>query len=117
VKEEILERGQTTGEISRPGFVALSRFTVANGMTDRVKQAFFERPHLVDGAPGFVRMDVITPLDSPDEIWLMTFWSDEESFKVWHRSHLYRDSHAGIPKGLKLVRGSTQIRYFEHVCS
>jgi heme-degrading monooxygenase HmoA len=101
----------------RPGFVALSCFTVANGMTDRVKQAFLDRPHLVDGAPGFVRMDVITPLDSPDEIWLMTFWSDEASFQVWHHSHLYRESHVGIPKGLKLVPGSTQIRYFEHVGS
>jgi heme-degrading monooxygenase HmoA len=104
-------------------FVAMSQFTVVNGgeggegMTERVKQAFLDRPHLVDGAPGFVRMEVISPLDAPDEIWLLTYWTDEESFRTWHHSHLYRDSHAGIPKGLKLDPKATRIRYFEHVAS
>jgi heme-degrading monooxygenase HmoA len=99
------------------GFVALSRFTVANGMTAEVKRAFLERPHLVDEAPGFVRMEVMSPVDAPDEIWLLTFWSDEPSFRAWHHGHLYRESHAGIPKGLKLVPKSVEIRYFEHVGS
>ncbi|HEX2223121.1 MAG TPA: antibiotic biosynthesis monooxygenase [Thermoanaerobaculia bacterium] len=101
----------------------MSQFTVVNGgegeggMTERVKQAFLDRPHLVDGAPGFVRMEVISPLDAPDEIWLLTYWTDEESFRTWHHSHLYRDSHAGIPKGLRLDPKATRIRYFEHVAS
>ena len=99
------------------GFATLSRFTVANGMTAEVKRAFLERPHQVDGAPGFVRMEVISPVDAPDEIWLLTFWSDEQSFRVWHHGHQYRESHAGIPKGLKLVPKSVEIRYFEHVGS
>ena len=99
------------------GFVALSRFTVANGMTAEVKQAFAERPHFVDHAPGFVRMDVISPVDVPEEIWLLTYWTDEASFRVWHRSHLYRDSHKGIPKGLKLVPKSARMQYFELVAT
>jgi heme-degrading monooxygenase HmoA len=98
-------------------FVALSRFTVANGMEAEVKQAFVERPHLVDGAPGFLRMEVLTPVDDPREIWLLTYWSDEASFEAWHRSHLHHEAHKGIPKGLKLMPKSTQVRYFEHVCS
>lgn len=100
-----------------PGFVALSRFTVANGMTEQVKRAFMERPHLVDQASGYVRMEVISPLDCPEEIWLITYWRDEESFKTWHRSHEYHQSHSGIPKGLKLVPKSTAVRYFEYVAS
>ena len=59
------------------GFVALSRFVVANGMIDEVKAAFRNRPHLVEEAPGFVRMEVLSPLDRPEEVWLMTYWSDE----------------------------------------
>jgi heme-degrading monooxygenase HmoA len=35
----------------------LSRFTVANGMEAEVREAFVNRPHLVAGAPGFVRPD------------------------------------------------------------
>jgi heme-degrading monooxygenase HmoA len=101
---------------TRP-FVALSRFVVANGMTTAVKEAFVRRPHLVDGAPGFVRLDVISPVDAPDEIWLLTYWTDEHSYRSWHHGHTYRAAHAGIPKGLRLVRGSAQLRYFEHVSS
>lgn len=98
-------------------FIALSKFTVANEMMGQVRQAFLERPHLVDTAPGFVRLEVLTPLDSPNEIWLFTYWTDEQSFKLWHHSHLYHESHKGIPKGLKLVPRSVSLRYFEQVCS
>jgi heme oxygenase (mycobilin-producing) len=110
---------RTISEIapSPQGFAALSRFTIANGMAAQVKAAFRDRPHLVDGATGFRRMEVISPVDRPEEIWLLTFWTDEESFRTWHRSHLYRDSHKGIPKGLKLVPGETEIKHFEHVAS
>lgn len=96
-------------------FVAMSKFAIANGMTAEVKQAFRERPHLVDDAPGFVRMDVISPVDVPEEIWLITYWTDEPSYRTWHRGHTYHASHQGIPKGLKLVPKSTEIRFFEHV--
>ena len=98
-------------------FVALSKFSVANGMAPEIKEAFLNRPHLVDTAPGFLRMDVISPVDNPDEIWLLTYWADESSYKVWHRSHAYHDSHKGIPKGLKLVPKSAQVSFFEHVAS
>ena len=54
----------------------LSRFVVANDMDTEVKRAFILRPHLVDGAAGFVRMDVLSPEDMPNEIWLMTYWAD-----------------------------------------
>ncbi len=98
-------------------FIALSQFTVANGMTEQVKDAFANRPHLVEEAPGFLRLEVISPLDDGDEIWLLTYWRDEESFRSWHHSHLYHDSHRGIPKGLKLVPQSARLRFFEHVAS
>jgi hypothetical protein len=50
------------------GFVAVSRFSVANGMIAEVKDAFRNRPHLVDGASGYHRMEVISPVDHPTEI-------------------------------------------------
>jgi len=98
-------------------FIALSQFTVANDMTEQVRDAFKLRPHLVEKAQGFLRLEVISPLDNRDEIWLLTYWSDEESFRAWHHSHRYHDSHRGIPKGLKLVPRSVRLRFFEHVAS
>lgn len=98
-------------------FVALSQFTIANDMTEQVKDAFIKRPHLVEEAPGFLRLEVISPLDNTNEIWLLTYWRDEASFKTWHHSHLYHDSHKGIPRGLKLIPKSARLRFFEHICS
>jgi heme oxygenase (mycobilin-producing) len=119
--DEARERGvgvsRDEARESEVGFVALSRFVIANGMAAEVKAAFRNRPHLVDGVSGYVRMDVVSPLDVPEELWLITFWTDQASFDAWHHSHLYRGSHAGIPRGLKLVPAETQIRRFEHVAS
>ncbi len=98
------------------GFVALSRFVVANGMEAEVKAAFRERPHLVDRAAGFVRMEVLCPLDRPQEIWLVTHWCCADDYRAWHRGHGYRESHRGIPKGMKLIGRETFIREFEVIC-
>ena len=100
-----------------PQYVAISRFRVRNGMAADVVDAFRSRPHSVDHAPGFVRMDVISPENDPAEFWLLTYWTDENSFREWHRSHEYRESHAGIPKGLKLDPTVTEVRAFKYVAS
>jgi heme-degrading monooxygenase HmoA len=93
--------------------VALSRFTIANGMAEEVRSAFQQRPHLVDDASGFLGMEVMSPVDNTAEIWLVTHWRDEQSYRAWHRGHDYHESHKGIPKGLKLVPKSTEIRLFQ----
>jgi heme-degrading monooxygenase HmoA len=98
-------------------FVALSKFTIANEMDLAVKEAFRNRPHSVEAAPGFMRLDVLSPEENPKEIWLITYWSAREHFEEWHKSHLYRESHSGIPKGLKLVPKTTSLTFFEHVAS
>jgi len=98
-------------------FVALSKFVVANEMEEAVAQAFVNRPRLVEQTPGFVRLDVIRPVDHPKEFWLVTYWNDEASYRTWHRGHLYKDSHDGIPKGLKLVQKMQEVRFFTHVTS
>ena len=98
-----------------PAYVSISRFRVRNGMEGDVAEAFRGRPHLVDDAPGFVRMDVLSPAEDPSEFWLVTYWTDEESFRAWHRGHTFRESHAGIPKGLKLDAAATELRTFRYV--
>ena len=96
-------------------FLALSKFKVRNGREADVRDAFLQRPHLVDDAAGFVRMDVVSPTSDAAEFWLLTYWRDEESFRQWHHSHLYRESHAGIPSGLKLVPESTELLTFHYI--
>jgi len=96
-------------------FVAMSRFCISNGMTEAVREAFRNRPHMVDSVEGFVRMEVLRPRELSDEFWLLTFWVNEASFRSWHSSHSYHESHAWIPKGIRLVPGRTRIEFFEHI--
>ncbi|MEX2563485.1 MAG: antibiotic biosynthesis monooxygenase family protein [Nitriliruptoraceae bacterium] len=96
-------------------FVALSRFEVMPGWEDSVAEAFVARPHQVENAPGFVRLEVLRPADNAAEFWLLTFWTDEESFRSWHRSHDRKAAHAGMPPGLRLRPGSAELSSFELV--
>ncbi|WP_207433642.1 antibiotic biosynthesis monooxygenase family protein [Sabulibacter ruber] len=96
-------------------FISISTFTIANDTEESVKEAFRNRPHMVDDAPGFLKLEVLSPQDNPKEIWLKTYWQDEESFKTWYKSHQYHDAHKGIPKETKLVPGSVRVRYFSLV--
>ena len=56
-------------------------------------------------------MEALSPLRAPNEIWLTTYREDQLSYQRWHRSDLYCESHAGIPKGLKLVPSAKQLRF------
>lgn len=95
--------------------MVISRFSVANGMSDAVREAFLNRPHLVEKTAGFIRMEVANPTNDPAEFWLMTWWRDKAAFDAWHGSHAYHDSHIGIPKGLKLDPTRTAITHFDVV--
>jgi len=97
-------------------FTAISIFEVRNNLEEEVKAAFQNRPKLVDSAEGFVGLNVLSPKENPAEFWLITHWETEEHFHHWHKHHKSA-SHQGIPKGLKLVKRSFTLRYFEHITS
>lgn len=97
-------------------FTAISKFEVRNNMEDEVREAFINRPKLVEEADGFVGLNVISPKENPAEFWLITHWEDEESFHHWHEHHR-SESHQYIPKGLKLVKRSFSLNYFDHITS
>ena len=53
--------------------LALSRFTIASDdMITPMREAFVQRPHQVDQAAGFIRMEIVSPADTPREFWLLT---------------------------------------------
>lgn len=95
--------------------LGISRFRVANGMESDVKEAFFNRPHLVDSVPGFLGMETFTQQDDATIFHLVTRWTDVESFKSWHSSPAHHQSHKGIPKGLKLDPGFTEVVIMERL--
>jgi heme-degrading monooxygenase HmoA len=87
----------------------ISRFRVRNGMEEEVRQAFLNRPHLVDGVPGFRSLNVMTDAADPAVFLLLTQWADQESFRTWHSSDAHHQSHGLMPKGLKLDPAFTSL--------
>jgi heme-degrading monooxygenase HmoA len=96
--------------------LALSRFKVANGLENSVARAFLNRPRLVEHAEGFLGMDVFTDNGDASIFYLSTRWATEFAFRQWHSSEAHHASHQGIPKGLKLDPGFTQLVIMEHLC-
>ncbi len=85
-------------------------------MEEEVKVAFKNRLKYVDNAEGFIGLSVLRPKENSAEFWLITHWETEEHFHHWHKHHKSA-SHQGIPKGLKLVKRSFTLRYFENITS
>lgn len=95
--------------------LAVSRFKVANGLAPHVRQAFLERPRLVDAAPGFLGMETFTESGDPNAFYLVTRWTDAASFHAWHRGDAHHASHQGIPKGLRLDPSFTRILTLDRI--
>lgn len=95
---------------------AISKFVVSNGMETEVREAFIHRPRKVESAPGFIRLEVLSPSDNSSEFWLVTYWDSQAAFEDWHKNHRH-ESHEMIPRGLKLDPKGTELRIFTHIAS
>lgn len=96
-------------------FLAISKFKVKNGIENQVCEAFINRPHLVDSIDGFIDMEVYSPAEDNTEFWLLTRWLSQEQFLSWHNSDAHKQSHQGIPKGLKLDPTATQVWHLNKI--
>ncbi len=97
--------------------LAFSRFKVANGLEEAVRDAFFHRPHLVDTVSGFLGLEAFTETDDSAVFYLLTRWTDIESFRKWHSGPLHTLGHRHIPKGLKLDASFTTLRTLERIAA
>ncbi len=97
--------------------LAISRFKVANGMEAEVREAFLNRPGFVDAATGFLGMETYTAKTDASIFYLVTRWSDQDSFHTWHHSKQHHESHRFIPKGLKLDGSYTEVTELERIDS
>jgi heme-degrading monooxygenase HmoA len=95
--------------------LVISRFKVANGMEREVRDAFLARPRLVDDVRGFLGIEVFTDTDDTSSFCLVTRWTDLPAYRVWHDGDAHHQSHRGIPKGLKLTPGCTQVIHLDRL--
>jgi heme oxygenase (mycobilin-producing) len=78
-------------------FVVTSDVRVAEAGAAVLEAAFADRMRLVEGHPGFQRLEVWRDERDPGAFVMVSWWDDEASFRAYMRSPDHRLSHARIP--------------------
>jgi heme-degrading monooxygenase HmoA len=66
-------------------YVSMSRLRVAAAQSDALVAAFRRRAHLVDGAHGFVDLQVWRSDRDPEEVLMVSRWRDRAAFTAYMR--------------------------------
>src|SRR4051812_40012746 len=90
----------------------MSRLRIAPEEAPALVAAFRNRVGLVDGADGFVDLQVWQSDRDPGEVLMVSRWTDRERFKTYMRSAEHRFSHERIEPGLKVA---IQLQRLEHL--
>ena len=81
-------------------YVSLSRLRVPAHASDDLVAAFRRRARLVDGADGFVDLQVWRSDRDAGEIVMVSRWRDRDAFKAYMKSDAHRVSHGRIDPSL-----------------
>jgi heme oxygenase (mycobilin-producing) len=84
-------------------YVSMSRLRIPPEDAPALVDAFRGRSRLVDGAEGFVDLQVWQSDRDPGEVLMVSRWRDRDCFKAYMRSAEHRASHDRIPPALKAV--------------
>ncbi len=76
-------------------FVMINRMTVPDGWRERFEEMFRTRARAVDTRPGFIRAEILRPMEGNDYL-VMTHWQSREDFNAWKGSAEYRAGHARV---------------------
>lgn len=77
----------------------MSGIAVPTAGAAALEEAMRSRTGLVEGEPGFGGLQVWRPLRSRDPYRMVTWWTDEESFRDYMQSDAHRASHDRMPRG------------------
>jgi heme oxygenase (mycobilin-producing) len=102
---------QIVYEAADLAFVVTSEVTIPPDSALTLEQAFRERLHLVEAAPGFQRIEIWRDLARPGVFAMVSWWDCSDSFLRYMRSDEHRMSHARIPQEPDRPRGTGVRRY------
>lgn len=74
-------------------FVAINALEVSPERGDELAQRFAKRAGAVGGSPGFLRFELLRPLEGSR--WLVvTWWKSRGDFEAWRTSQSFEQGHA-----------------------
>jgi heme-degrading monooxygenase HmoA len=71
-----------------------NRIFVHPDFAEQFEQTFRTRARLVDRMPGFVRNQLLRPLNPDDPYIVLTVWESQAHFEAWVHSDAFREGHA-----------------------
>jgi heme-degrading monooxygenase HmoA len=81
-------------------YVSLSRLRLEREAAPQLVEAFRSRAHLVDGADGFLDLEVWQSDRDLGELVMVSRWRDRAAFTLYMKSEAHRASHARIDPSL-----------------
>lgn len=80
-------------------FIVANRVYVKPDWQAQFEQRFHNRLGQIDKQPGFVRLQVLKPVQSESPYVVLTTWADENAFKNWISSEDFQLAHQNpLPK-------------------
>jgi len=76
-------------------FVMMNRMEVPTKWRERFEEVFKDRARAVDRRPGFIRAEILKPLDGNTYI-VMTHWESKKDFDGWVVSPEYHEGHQRV---------------------
>ncbi len=77
--------------------VVSNRIQVAKGHEKEFESRFEGRAGLVEKMPGFVRLEILRPVQS-DYYVVLTYWDNADAFRAWTESPEFREAHKNRPR-------------------
>ncbi len=79
--------------------VVCNRIPVAKGQETEFEKLFLERDdskrkHPVGASPGFIRNDILRPIQGEPYV-VLTYWESREHFEAWTNSESFKEAHGG----------------------
>lgn len=76
--------------------VVANRIPVAKGYEKQFEERFKNRQRLVEQMPGFIRFQLLKPIQG-DYYISMTYWESYEAFEAWTKSAEFERAHSANP--------------------
>ncbi len=77
--------------------VVANRIPVAKGYEKEFEKRFENRFGAVEKMKGFVRYELLRPLQGSDYYVVKTYWETPEDFHAWTQSEAFKQSHVNRP--------------------
>lgn len=86
-------------------FVAINYIECHESYIERFEYLFGTRAGAIDRMPGFVRMEVLRPIDKENNTYLIvSHWENQDSFKTWTKSPEFLEGHKRGFEDIKKAR-------------